>query len=211
MSSGAPSSVLRRLSSIPSDRAVALLLRHAERLPLDLSEGDYTRPITAEGAALARRLGDHLGARLRTLRASPLTRCVQTAEALREGASARCEIALDRMLGDPGVYVTDDRLAHRTWIELGHEAVMEFLAGTGEAPLPGLAEPSAAARRLIEHMLAPERGPGLHAFVTHDSLVVATVARVVGKRLERCDWPRFLEGAFFWRGESGITIAYRES
>lgn len=204
-----PPSVLRWLSEMPTERHVALLLRHSVRPPFEPGDDGYALPLTAEGRALARDLGQRLGPRLATLHTSPLLRCVQTAEALREGAAVPCDVVPDRLLGDPGVYVIDDRLAKRTWLDLGHEAVMTHLVG-GDGMLPGLADSADAARRLIRHMLEPDRGAGLHVFVTHDSLVTATVARTLGRRLCKDDWPFYLEAAFFWREASGVGVAYRD-
>lgn len=205
-----PPPVLRWLPEVPADRGVALLLRHSVRPPLDLSASDHALPITVDGAALARELGAQLGPRLAALHTSPLVRCVQTAEQLLAGAGVACDITLDRLLGDPGVYVVDVRVAGEMWIERGHDAVMAYLAGGEGTPLPGLADPTEASRRLVGHMLAPGRGPGLHVFVTHDSLVTTTVARMLGRGLGKADWPLYLEGAFFWRDGRGIVVAYRE-
>jgi broad specificity phosphatase PhoE len=204
-----PPSVLHWLPEMPADRSVALLLRHSVRPPFEPGDDGYALPLTMEGVALARDLGERLGSRLSTLHTSPLLRCVQTAAALRDGAGVACEIVSDHALGDPGVYVLDDRLAQHTWLELGHEAVMAHLV-SGEGMLSGLADPDDAARRLICHLLAPGRSAGLHVFVTHDSLVTATVARTLGRRLGKGDWPLYLEAAFFWREASGVGVAYRD-
>lgn len=49
---------------------------------------------------------------------------------------------------------------------------------SAKSALPGMANPDAAARYLVNHMLAStSQTPGLHVFVTHDSLVTATAAR----------------------------------
>jgi broad specificity phosphatase PhoE len=204
-----PFSAAALLDEIPTDQTAALLLRHAERPPLTFSASDDTLPIIPEGAAQSRAFGARIGARLGTLHTSPLTRCRDTAEALRLGAGATCVPIVDRMLGAPGVYVADAAAAQETWLAHGHEAVMAHLAGTDAALLPGLAEPGAAARRLVEHLLAPARGSGLHVFVTHDSLIVATVARTLGRALPREQWPRYLEGVLLWRAEAGLVVAYR--
>jgi hypothetical protein len=50
----------------------------------------------------------------------------------------------------------------------------------------------------------------MHVFVTHDSLVTATAARLLGRPLGLDDWPWFLEGAFFWPSGEGIHVAYRD-
>ena len=78
-----PPSVLRWLARVPHDAPVALLLRHSVRDQLAMGDAGYRQPITDIGATLARDLGAILGDRLRSLHTSPLTRCIQTAEALR--------------------------------------------------------------------------------------------------------------------------------
>lgn len=205
-----PPSVLTHLVRIPVDRPVALLLRHSVRDRLPPGDAGNALPITNIGRRLARGLGSLLGERLRTLHTSPVLRCAQTAEALREGAAARCAITSDRLLGDPGVYVLDGRRAWSNWERLGHEGVMHHLTTESE-PLPGMARPDEAARFLVQHMLAiaGEEG-GIHAFVTHDSLVAATAARLLGEPIRPDEFPWYLEGAFFSRVEGDVHAVYRD-
>lgn len=205
-----PPSVLRHIGRVPRDRPVALLLRHSVRDDLPPGEAGRILPITEMGRQVAIQLGEELCGRLRTLHASPLVRCVQTAEALREGAGVEQAVVPDRLLGDPGVYVLDDRLAWSNWESLGHEGVMAHLVSASDA-LPGMARPDEAARFLVQHMLAVAgEAPGVHVFVTHDSLVTATAARLLGEPLGTNDWPWYLEGAFFWRAADGLHTAYRD-
>jgi hypothetical protein len=162
------------------------------------------------GFRLARELGSLLGARLCTLHASPILRCVQTAEALRDGAGRAVEIRRDRLLGDPGVFVVDSALAGPMWVAAGHESVMAHMVRADSA-LPGLAAPDEAARFLVLHMLTAAGGePGLHVFVTHDSLVTATAARLLGEHLGPDAWPWYLEAAFFFREGDTLHAAYRD-
>ena len=206
-----PPSVLHWLGSCPAEEPVALLLRHAARAPLPPDDVGYTLPITEAGAELGRELGRLLGRRLRSLRSSPLVRCLQTAEVLRFGADADMPIVADRLLGDPGIFVIDEQLAWTQWQTLGHEGVMQHLVSSSHA-LPGMARPDEAARALVGHMLTLAEGdPGIHVFVTHDSLVTATAARLLGQALGSEAWPLYLEGAFFWRAADGLHVAYRDA
>ena len=119
--------MIKWLADTPPDLPVAVLLRHSVRGPLAPGDAGIATPITRIGATLGHELGTLVGDRLRGLHASPLLRCTQTAEAIRAGARADIPIAHDRLLGDPGVYVVDDRRAHSIWEAVGHEAVMRFL------------------------------------------------------------------------------------
>lgn len=205
-----PSSVLRLLELAPTDRAVVVLLRHSVRGHLPPGDTGYCLPITDAGRRLALELGGLLRGRLRTLQTSPLLRCVQTAQALAEGAGANIAITPNRLLGDPGVFVLDGRSAWTNWEQLGHEGVMRHLVHQTEA-LSGMARPDEAARFLVQSMLAKAASrPGVHVFVTHDSLVTATAARLLGRTLGLDDWPWYLEGAFFWAAEDGVHVVYRD-
>lgn len=168
-------------------------------------------PLTEHGRRLAVSFGERLCGRLRSLHTSPVLRCVQTAEALREGASPAQEASLDFLLGNPGVYVRDGRLAWSNWQRLGHVGVIRHLM-SADNPLPGMNPPSAAARALVDHMLgAAAKAPGLHVFVTHDSLVAVTVARFLKRSLDPADWPAYLEGAFFHVDAAGLHMGYRDA
>ena len=205
-----PPSVTRWMAEAPVSEPVAMLLRHSVRDRLPPGKIGDTVPITPVGVALGHELGALLGSRIRTLHTSPLARCVQTAEALRAGAAVDVPIVRDRLLGDPGVYVVDGDRALSIWVERGHESVMEHLVSQ-DRPLPGMADPEPAARFLVQHMLAHAGDrPGLHVFVTHDSLVTTTAARLLGEPLGKDDWPWYLEGAFFWRQGDHVVTAYRD-
>jgi broad specificity phosphatase PhoE len=205
-----PPSTLKWLQHIPAHRPVALLLRHSVRGPLPTDNDGFAVPLTETGVRLARELGQVLGARLRSLHSSPLVRCTQTAAALAEGAGVHLPITADHLLGDPGVFVLDAQRAWENWQTLGHEGVMAHLINVEEA-LPGMARPDAAARFLVQHMLATTHGaPGIHVFVTHDSLVAASALRLLGQAIEQYQCPDYLEGAFFWRENNRLHIAYGE-
>ncbi|ACY13401.1 histidine phosphatase family protein [Haliangium ochraceum] len=203
-----PPSTLRLLGELRAP--VAVLLRHSVREGQPSRDVGYTLPITETGTRLAEALGAYLGERLRTLRTSPLPRCTQTAAALRAGAGVDIPITNDPMLGDPGAFVIDGRRAASNWQERGHESVMHHLVN-GEGALPGMADPEAAARFLVQHMLGiVDDLPGVHVFVSHDALVMPTAARLLGTPMRTEDWPWYLEGAYFWREAGQVHVAYRE-
>jgi broad specificity phosphatase PhoE len=199
-----PPSTRQHLQRIPNDRPVAMLVRHSVRNHLPPGEAGNAVPITDEGKLLALELGRMLGQRLRRLHTSPVLRCVQTAECFNDGAGTNVEIISDRLLGDPGAYVLDGQVAWSNWERLGHEGVMRHLVTSWDA-LPGMARPDEAAYRLVRHMLGVAGDEhGVHVFVTHDLLVAATVAWILGKTSSNGDWPGYLEAAFFWKGHGGF-------
>lgn len=205
-----PPSVLAWLDRIPGDRPVAMLIRHSVRDELPPGEAGYSLPINEVGHRLAAELGHRLTGRLRSVHTSPLVRTVQTAEHLWEGSRLGAAPRHDRLLGHPGAFIVDRR-AGEAWDRLGHVEMMRRLVC--DAPPPaGCADPEPAARFLVHHMLATAGdAAGLHAFVTHDSLVTATAAHLLGRRLTHADWPWYLEAAFFWvDSQERVHTAYRE-
>lgn len=205
-----PPSVLAHLDRIPRDKPVVILLRHSVRDHLPPGEVGNSVPITDVGRRLAFDLGALFRGRLLRLYTSPVLRCMQTAEMLNAGAMTNHTIMVERLLGEPGVYVLDDELAWSNWQRLGHSGVMQHLVTSSEA-LPGMVHPDEAAWRLVRHMLdIAGDEPGLHVFVSHDLLVAATAARLLRKPFGNHEWPWFLEGAFFWQEGSAVHVVYRE-
>jgi broad specificity phosphatase PhoE len=204
-----PESTLNWLAQVPMERPVTVLLRHSARSPLPEEADGSMIPLTESGIELARELGKRLRGCLSSLHTSPVLRCRQTATALLEGGGQSLAIIPDQHLGAPGVFVLDEKEAWTNWLERGHEGVMTHLV-SGNGALPGMAEPEAAAKSLVKHMLGLARRPGIHLFVTHDSLVAATAARLLGEKLTPADWPEYLEGAFFWQEQDFVRAAYRD-
>ncbi len=200
----------KHIEGVPRDRPVVMLLRHAARGSLPLDDVGNAVPITDIGQRLAVQLGEMLRGRLGRLHTSPVLRCKQTAMSIQQGAATNLEIVADQFLGDPGVYVVDGERAWTNWQQRGHAGVMLHLVTSAEA-LPGMARPDEAAGQLVRHMLhTADNEPGLHVFVSHDSLVVATAAQLLAIPLGPAQWPAYLEGAFFWQDGAAIRVVYRE-
>jgi broad specificity phosphatase PhoE len=189
-------------------QSVAILIRHADRDALSRDDVGYALPITETGKQRAHGFGKKLGSRLVSLHTSPFVRCIQTAEAMKAGAMVDAPLVLDKMLGDPGVYVLDGQVAWPTWQKMGSEEVVEHLV-TSDIPLPGMSEPNAAAERLIRHMKSIATATlGVHVFVTHDAIIATTAAKILNTS-SRYLWPCFLEGAIFWFDDL-ISMDYRD-
>lgn len=205
-----PPSTLAMLDEAPTDRPVVVLLRHSVRGHLPPGPDGANVPILPIGEELAIDLGKRMAGRLVTLETSPLLRCRQTCAALAAGARVELSAVPNRLLGDPGAYVLDGDIAWPNWQRWGHEGVMARFVGDDVA-MDGMAEPEPAARLLVDRMFAIADGrPGLHVFLTHDSLVTATAARLLRERLGVDDWPWYLEAAWFWRDQGRQVVRYKE-
>ena len=204
-----PPATLSALVNAPPERPTILLLRHSARGPIPPGQPGNDVLLLPEGKALARELGVTIGARLRTLHASPVPRCVETGECLAQGADFRAPVVEDRHLGHPGVYVVEGGGAWDTWQRLGHERVMAHLVAGDQ--LDGLTDPIPATQRLVEHMLSTAAGaPGIHVFVTHDSLVTTAAAHCLHRSLGKADWPWYLEALALVDAGTSVTATYRD-
>ncbi len=197
--------VLDVLARAPEGVPICLLLRHAERATSAVGVADHLVSITPEGVTRSRRLGHSIGTGLVTVRTSPLTRCTQTADAIREGAGIVLDVEHDTCLGAPGVFVVDEQLAGEQWARMGNSAMMDAMTSRAP-PLAGLAIYSEAARRLLHHMCAVMLGrPGVHVFVTHDSILAGFVGQLIPAA---STWrPRFLDGACAWSVSETVMLA----
>ena len=201
---------LRLIQFVPADSPVALLIRHSARDEIPDGGTGMELPLNDLGIRLCQELGRELVGRVRSARSSPVLRCVQTAELLGQAADTDGEVILDKRLGAPGAYVLDEQLAWGNWLAHGNEGVIQHLV-SGAGALPGMADPAQAANDLIEHLLACAGvEPGLHLFISHDSIVTPTVARAFSQGMPKSHWPEYLDASAFWRQQNGRVVAYRD-
>jgi broad specificity phosphatase PhoE len=203
-----PSPTLQAIQETSVEQPLILLIRHSARGPIPPGEPGNDVLLLPEGKILAQQLGQQIGDRLRTLRASPVLRCMETAISIAEGAGRMAHIIEDKLLGDPGVYLIEGKAAWETWKRLGHEQVLaQIVAGIH---LDGLADPIPASRRLMKHMFEQAGGePGIHVFVTHDMLVTAAAAHTLQQPLGTADWPAYLEALVMVDQGNRVIASYR--
>lgn len=192
---------------IPHDRPVALLLRHAERPPLGPHDVGLQTALTEAGTLRAEALGRALAPVLKDIHTSPILRARATAEAMARGAGRPLVIDDDRLLGDPGVFVADPKRAWANWLAHGADHMLDLLADPG--PLPGLRDPAVAAHRLVAHLVDHgDADPGVHAFITHDALLIPLLAMTWQRPLPPPSWPDFLAPVALWRDRTGTHLHY---
>jgi hypothetical protein len=178
-----------------------LVLRHSVREAISTAElsAAMAAPLTEEGRALARHLGELLGP-VRPLRLfwSPVPRCKDTAALLGDGARERgsvVELAGARdYLG--ATYVLNPDAVTQSFARLGQDGfVAQWLAG--ELPA-GLLQPMPEAGRellaalLLDHRAADGR---LDVHVTHDLTLFTLLSLVFDVGAGGFRWPGYLEGA----------------
>lgn len=171
-----------------------LLIRHAERPVIAPNEVGNEVLLTRQGELDATAFGNALPASVVSIKSSPIERCVQTARLMASGANYPIdEICFSHDLGDPGFIISDGGQAWKHWQTKGHQAVNEHLL-SGQEHWSGFADLSASTQTFatrIKEELQRSR-PGIHIWVTHDTVLATFASRVLPKRLTLKQWPNFL-------------------
>ena len=184
--------------SLPAHLPVVVFMRHAARGALPPGRPGTEVPLNDAGRAAAWALGTQLGPRVRSLRSSPVGRCVETATLIGQGARLDLPCPLDVMLGEPGAFITHGRLAWESFRRLPLPAVIEALMRPSPVP-PGFRPPGQAVPMLVQHLLHQTRGqPGLHIAVTHDYMVTLLALQLLGLTPAEELLADFLEPVIFW-------------
>jgi broad specificity phosphatase PhoE len=205
------STPLSRAFDLSAAAPVIILLRHAARPPLIDGEHGGELAITSLGRGESRAYGTRIGPTLASIRTSPVRRCRETAEAIAAGAGFTDTIVDDPMLGAPGAFVTDPTLAWEHWRSRGHAGMLQHLASAAnDDALSGMVSARTGARRIVTHLLdLAGSSPSLHLAITHDSLIIPTLATYWCTPLAEAEWPRFLEVVTLWRDNEQPRLAYR--
>ena len=205
----AVTSVVDRLSLVPPEADVSLVLRHAEREEIPAGTFGDDVPLTANGVAASKGLGSLLSGReLSAFRSSPLARCVNTAKAMARGAGWAVEAVPDHLLGDHGAFVIDPSVCGPLLLEIGIRELVRRQLDDGLPP-PGM-RPTADGVKLLLGMAAGGLGRDglLRVHVTHDSILAVLVGRLFGLGVDDFRWPGYLDGLLLWRQDGRLHFSW---
>jgi hypothetical protein len=181
---------LAALPKLPAKCRMALVIRHSLRYPITGMENVYVAGLTPEGVGLAKDFGRKLIEHrpLGRIFSSPVSRCVDSAVAIAEGAGY---IPLVRV---------DDRLSH-----ILMEPIWDGLPEIAQChPVPG--EINRLLGLVLDHQ---DLACSLDLFVTHDTVVGALAGFLTGLPVKGEDVPQYLEGMYFWQTEGKVSAWWR--
>ena len=207
----AVTSIVDRLSLVPPESDVSLVLRHAEREEIPRGTFGEDVRLTVAGVAHAEELGTRLSGReLSVLRSSPLPRCTATAGAIARGAGWDAEAVTDRLLGDHGPFVTDASVCGPLFLEVEIRELVR-LQLSGRRPPPGMRSTAEGAGMFLETAAGDLGGKGLlNIHVTHDAILAVLVGHLFGLGVGDFPWPGYLDGLLLWRSDERLHFSWRE-
>ena len=169
-----------------------LLIRHAERpkIPPHTLGSNVLLSLKGEkdSIAFAQKLSDIV-----SLKSSPIKRCLQTARHIASTVHyPRDKILTCTDLGDPGFMIDNDKLAWQHWQEKDHDTVNQYLLN-GKDNWTGFKKLNDAVQTFRKKILLELLNkPGLHVWVTHDTVLATFASRVLKKSMTLDQWPHFL-------------------
>jgi broad specificity phosphatase PhoE len=189
-------------------RAVAIVVRHAERHPVDDLARHEEVLLTERGHEHAREAGTRVrmtfAAHAVRVAHSPVTRCKETALGIATGAGASCRVVgPEEGLGSP--FVVDRQRAFEYVVKTGPRFIRHWF--DGKIPADVFMPRRQAARAqldAIERHLEPE---SLAICVTHDWNIALLKEDLLALTPER-GWPNFLDGIVVARDKAGTLVEH---
>jgi len=184
---------IEEFSELPNNKRVAVFIRHSDRDKIPDGEFGNEVPINEKGIANAMVFGECLkGYRVNKAYVSPVLRCVQTAEKIRDGYGSHFEIINTKALGDPGLHIENTKSAGDFYIKHGfHEMYKRFIAGDNA---PGLYSAKEFSDRMTRFIESNTDNDGITLYVTHDGLVAFYDYCITGKTYTKENWVKYLNG-----------------
>ncbi len=185
--------LIDNLNNIKPDDHIVLFLRHGNRDKIP--DGEFGNEIELNETGLLR--SKEYGIQIRHLQvnrifSSPVRRCIQTAEKIKEGLHKDVPIILSTLLGEPGMFVDDGSLAGASYLELGnHNTYYSLLEGKS---IPGFRSLQEGADLFNTFIRQQDQEAGINLYVSHDMIIALYAYTCFGKRYTFEDWVKYLEG-----------------
>jgi hypothetical protein len=193
------------LELLQQKRNLILVLRHGHRQ--EINQGSFGEKIelTSEGKITSQRLGRAFSTiPFGEIHSSPILRCVQTAEAWRQGSEQDIQIYLSTVLGDPGPFVSDTAQAGPFFLESSLEQIAQLLVNGNS--LPGMRSIEDGAKLFVNYALSVKLFPCL--MITHDIVICLLCCYFFGSCEVQKYLPGFLQGFLMDLDSNKISIIH---
>jgi hypothetical protein len=204
---------IEQFKKIPSGKKISLILRHAERDPIEKMERAFDALLTENGKKTAVKLGEKIsGLQPFTFYHSPVERCRQTADAMMNGITSKkgkVELGgMDLMLGAP--YLKGDwRIIADMVTKQGQEKFIRtwFNGEVSEEIVLPLEEAAKIQLRGLIKQLKNSKTNCVN--ITHDWNIVLLKEYFFGIQHEQDGMPGYLDGMFAFIDDDIVNLFYK--
>lgn len=210
---------------IPREANVKLVMRHSVRQEITDPLRHETAMLTAEGIALARAFGRKLSCCIGEVYASPIARCMDTAQVICKSYDEWHSAKSPQPMASSvlySCYIEDEQRMNEEIKVHGDKHILHGICG-GTA-VPGCTNLKAASDRLFDLIFAHNNSDCLDIFITHDFHLVILIASLFPRFAPAqstqthpvsdnpwVQWPHMLEGLLLWGTRNDFTAAWRRS
>lgn len=199
--------MLENFKLLPENQSAVMIMRHSIRYPIPPGDAyGYHIGLTADGVAAAQAMGLAIPRPITYATASPLMRCQDTANLLIQD---KMTVDAEPLIGAASAYMIDlDPVAD---YQHTHGPIAMITHLLEHRQLPGFATLKAGSSRLLNTMYERlQHHPGLHLYVTHDSVLAPLVYYICGKNyVNEQLWPAVLESALIYFTEAYVELIWR--
>jgi len=142
------------------------------------------------------------------LKSSPIRRCVRTAELIIKGANKSFEIILSKNLGDPGVFVEDEKIASKLFKKNKCENIVK--SQINRINLEGIRDIEIGVKILLEDILLDLKKNKIGLYITHDVIIIPFVSYLIENLNIVRNWIDYLEGFYIWVNNGNIFLLLGE-
>jgi hypothetical protein len=192
---------------------LCLIIRHSERNHIPKGKHDIETLLNEKGIQRAKEFGEILKPfeNIKII-SSPVERCRETAKYILEGFGCReKEILLSNVLGEPGPYVYDGKVAVHYFI---NQSVYEVVKRQQNGEILNGIYPIEKGSKILFNFVVNEfqkiENKTILVLVTHDAIVAPFVNFYFNEWFDEKNWVDFLDGVFITK-KSNQTIMNRNT
>ena len=153
-----------------NSKNISLILRHAERFEIKKSEFGNDVLLNETGIKSSYEFGENLSEfNISKIYTSPIQRCVQTAENIIKGYNKNVQIIETKILGDPGIHVSDEDLLGKYYFQYGFWKIFQNFKNNKK--VDGLKFQEQLKTTFFSYISETTKNEGLTLYITHDWLI----------------------------------------
>jgi len=199
---------IKTLIDNTNNKNICLLIRHAEKQLLKTDLFGNNSQLTEDGIVASKALGNSLKPFIEKVHASPLVRCIQTAEYF---LSDKQQINHSKYLGGPGVFIKDAKAAGKIFIYNSPQQVANILLTDKKNPDGFYPSTASSVKKLLNYIFKQSQSTEkLSVFITHDIILATIIGYLFNISNTTTIWPNYLEHLLIWKNANNIQVSYKE-